>query len=438
MKELRKGVVLLHGDCRRRLLALDDSSIDSVVTDPPYHLVSIVKRFGGADAKAAKRGVTGVYARASSGFMNEKWDGGGVAFEADTWRAVYRVLKPGGHMVVFGGTRTFHRLVCAIEDAGFEVRDSLMWLYGAGFPKSHDVSKGIDKAAGAVRTEVIGKSKRHGGGVVGAGTSYELPPDVPMLYAPATPQAAAWEGWGTALKPAVELICLARKPLSEKTIAKNVLKWGTGGLNIGACRIDGPSRINAGAGLRDTQNNVLKFGLRNIGARMVQGRWPANVIHDGSDEVVSGFPETKSVRGVVTSRPGQIYGGGAGLPSTTGEYGFDDEGSAARYFYTAKADSTERVASTHPTVKPVDLLQYLVRLVTPPGGTVLDPFAGTGTTGEAALLEGFKVVMIEMGSKYVKDIERRIATADRPFRRRVEVIKGRAKRARLPKFLGEG
>ncbi|ODU22761.1 MAG: hypothetical protein ABS87_00925 [Sphingomonas sp. SCN 67-18] len=326
-----------HGDCLEvlpRLLA-EGVLVDSVVTDPPYHLTSIVKRFSADNAAPVKVGKTGAYARSARGFMGKKWDGGDIAFRPETWRAVFDVMKPGAHLVAFGGTRTYHRMVCAIEDAGFEVRDQLAWLYGCGFPKSHN---------------------QHGD----------------------------WEGWGSALKPAIEPIVLARKPLCG-TIAANLQAHGVGALNIEACRIE-------------TEGDLA--------------RWPANVIHDGSDEVLAGFPDTQSglflphhrARGV-----GRI--GTFEIRDRSGEehptYG--DSGSAARFFYSAKATADERFGSKHPTVKPLDLMRWLCRLITPPGGLVLDPFAGSGTTGIAAMAEGFNAILIEREAEYIADINRRIA-----------------------------
>lgn len=222
---LSSSTTLFHADMLDALKVLPDNCIDSVVTDPPYHLTSIVKRFGGANAAPAQYGTDGAFARASTGFMSKAWDGGDIAFRPETWAEVLRVLKPGGHVAAFGATRGYHRMACAIEDAGFEIRDSLCWLYGTGFPKSHDVSKGIDKAAGAERTEVVGSklgrpgmskdgSNQRSGfdDAFGGEASGSMSTDI---LAPATPAAQEWEGWGTALKPAVEPIVLARKPLDS-------------------------------------------------------------------------------------------------------------------------------------------------------------------------------------------------------------------------------
>lgn len=517
-------VRLFVGDSRDVLLALPDASIDSVVTDPPYALVSIGKSFGKPGAAAAKdysgerAGATGAYARASSGFMGQAWDTGETAFAVEFWREVMRVLKPGGHVLAFGGTRSYHRLACAVEDAGFEIRDQIGWCYGSGFPKSRNIG----------------------------------------------------DGWGTALKPAWEPIVLARKPLGG-TVAENVLQHGTGAINIDGCRIETSDDLNGGAYSGDLRQREERTSTdtfpgsvplsrlnRGVGAyKAPPGRWPANIVHDGSDEVVAAFPVSES------TPPGNIKPSRA-TENVYGEYrsrslvGHSDSGSAARFFasfpgdskcitsnvsaaesnfslssdlavsalghavaastpaleliaesyrapsmiatasefaliseiattatqsigrkflrglpperltltlnhaecvaepgptdtititisrwrsngsvdpvtfgimprsvdlgapalglgrrfhYSAKADADDRLGSKHPTVKPVDLMQWLVRLVTPPGGTVLDPFAGTGTTGEAAWREGFAAVLVEREAAYAEDIRRRMRLA---------------------------
>ncbi len=421
------GRVVLHaGDCLDVLRALPSNSIDACVTDPPYALVSIARRFGkdGAAPSKVPEGGSGAYARASAGFMGKAWDTGERAFAVEFWAEVYRVLKPGGHVLAFSATRTVHRLTCAIEDAGFEIRDMLAWLYGSGFPKSHDVAKGIDKAAGAER-EVIGQ-RRNNKGDSGTQTYAALGAFAQSKFsdvtAPATDGARQWEGWGSALKPALEPICLARKPL-DGTIAENVLAHGTGALNIAACRVATLDELRAGAGVlwshqrkgeASAERRYTTEGSTNFAATpgprggSPDGRWPANVLHDGSSEVVAAFPEA----------PGQqraLKGGEDSKAEIYGKFGpklahepRGDSGSAARFFYSAKADSDDRIGSKHPTVKPVDLMRWLVRLVTPPGGTVLDPFAGTGTTGEAAFREGFSAVLVEREAEYRADIARRM------------------------------
>lgn len=369
------GRVVVHaGDCLEVLKTLADDSVDSVVTDPPYHLTSIVKRFGGKDAAPAQYGKDGAFRRCSTGFMGRTWDGGDVAFRPELWAQVLRVLKPGGHIAAFGGTRTYHKLACAIEDAGFEIRDQLQWIFGSGFPKSHDVSKAIDKDDFAITV----------------------------------PAAKQWDGWGTALKPAHEPICLARKPLSEKTVAANVLRWGTGALNIDGCKI-GFEIITTLAKdhAASPQSKIGKIGYGGCQETQHNGRWPANLCHDGSPEVLACFPESESRSGE-TKRTSGIGYHGNGMVTDTPSYG-RDSGSASRFFYCAKASKADRCGSRHPTVKPLKLLQWLVRLITPPGGTVLDCFAGTGTTGQAAYNEGFKSVLIEREVEYLADIERRMS-----------------------------
>ena len=372
MTEFLGGRVVLHdGDCLEVLRTLADNSVDSVVTDPPYHFTSIVKRFGGDNAAPAKHGTDGAFKRASSGFMGKQWDGGDIAFRVELWAEALRVLKPGSHMVAFSGTRTYHRMVCAIEDAGFEIRDQLAWVYGSGFPKSHNIGN----------------------------------------------------GWGTALKPAWEPICLARKPLSEPTVAANVLRWGTGAINVGACRIGTKERSAAYTSFGPCHGNKLGAAGTQEARRGTQGepqeyigRWPANLCHDGSEEVLARFPETgaasASLRGLQHSgRHGGISDLGGNLKGGTNTVrGVDDEGgSAARFFYTAKADGDDRLGSKHPTVKPLDLIQWLCRLITPPRGIILDCFAGTGTIGEAAYREGFDAILIEREAEYQADIARRMA-----------------------------
>lgn len=389
-------------------------SVDSVVCDPPYHLTSIVKRFG-ADGAAPAKDRDGLYARASAGFMGKQWDGGDIAFRPETWAEVLRVLKPGGHLLAFGGTRGYHRMTCAIEDAGFEIRDSIMWLYGWGFPKSHDVSKGIDKTAGVER-EVVGQETLtndiRGGALLDVAHGTVRPALVRDKTIATSPEAQQWQGWGTALKPAYEPIVVARKPLIG-TVAENVLRHGTGAINVDGCRVGTTRDVPASLLKNKTPNEVFgEYGgghPRELDPNI--GRWPANVIHDGSEEVLAAFPETGESKagGRSTGRNfGQEHSNAFSKDrERTGHN--DNGGSAARFFYSAKADQSDRLGSKHPTVKPVDLMAYLCRLVTPPGGTVLDPFAGSGSTGMACLREGFDAVLIEREAEYVADIKRRIA-----------------------------
>jgi len=346
---------VFEGDCLEVMANMPDNHFDAIVTDPPYHFTSIVKRFGKEGAAPAKGDI---YARASRGFMGKEWDGGDIAFRPETWAEALRIMKPGAHLVAFGAPKNYHRLACAIEDAGFEIRDSLMWVFGTGFPKSLNVG----------------------------------------------------EGRGTALKPAYEPIVLARKPLSEKTVATNVLRWGTGALNIDATRIG--MMTHAEIARSGTSTKADGWGMKPKSwkdeGREPQGRWPANLCHDGSQQVLDLFPQSKD--GVAGKR-----GGNGGDVMRTGFRSYDDtwggyggEGSAARFFYSAKASKTDRAGSKHPTVKPVSLMQWLVRMVTPPNGIVLDPFAGSGTTGKAAQNEGFGCILIEREEEYRRDIERRL------------------------------
>lgn len=354
---------LHHGDSRDVLAEMPDASVDSVVCDPPYALVSIVKRFGSATAAPAKG--NDAYARASAGFMGKSWDTGEVAFAVEFWEQVMRVLKPGGHVVAFAGTRTYHRLAVAIEDSGFEIRDQLAWVYGSGFPKSHDVSKAIDKAAGVER-EVVGFDPIAAARTAAVGTNSfgDYKGQTGDVTAPATPEAQQWEGWGTALKPAWEPIVLARKPLIG-TVAANVLEHGTGAINIDGCRVgdDGGTKKIVTDAVKDSSTvSAFGNGLNGGGVETVPGlgRFPANIMHDGEQ--------------------------------------FGEQG---RYFYSPKASKKDRgEGNTHPTVKPTDLMAYLCRMVTPPGGVVLDPFMGSGSTGKAAVREGFRFVGVEREAEY--------------------------------------
>jgi site-specific DNA-methyltransferase (adenine-specific) len=368
------SVRILIGNMRERLSELEAASVDSCITDPPYHLTSIVKRFGAANAAPAKAGKTGAYARASRGFMGQQWDGGDVAFDPETWAEVLRVLKPGAHLVAFSGTRTYHRMACAIEDAGFEIRDQLAWTYGSGFPKSHNQPG----------------------------------------------------GWGTALKPAWEPICLARKPLVG-TVAANMAAHGTGAINIDGCRIEAQGRparevapfregvAYAGNALEGRVDGSLQSS-KAVGTTDL-GRWPANIIHDGSEEVLAAFPSEAGGRDMREGGKGSRPSGFAnvGAPSGGNEpvgllYG--DTGSAARFFYCAKATTEERgEGNNHPTVKPTDLMRWLCRLVTPKGGTVLDPFAGSGSTLIAADAEQFNAIGCELSPDYAAIAEQRIRNA---------------------------
>lgn len=345
---MKDKIKVINGDCTKVMKDLEAEIFDSCVCDPPYHLASIVKRFGkektakkeksnmhGKDKQPPNRGAQ--YKRLSRGFMGKEWDGGDVAFNPETWRLVFDLLKPGAHLCAFAATRNYHRMAVAIEDAGFEIRDQLAWIYGTGFPKSHDVKKDLEK---------------HG------------------------VDGAPWQGRGTALKPAWEPIVLARKPL-QGTVAMNVMKHGTGAINIDACRIgESGGTKDFPTGVGNKKNEVFgKYGAAETKEIDGLGRFPANILHDGSREVLDYFP--------------------------TG---------AGKFFYSAKADKAEKIdrEDSHPTVKPVDLMSWLCRLVTPPGGRILDPFGGTGSTGIGGALEGFNVTLIERDPGYYKDILTRI------------------------------
>lgn len=345
------------GDCLEIMRDIPDGSIDAIVTDPPYglsdHRASDV--FSCLSSWLAGQ----EYRPNKKGFMGRTWDSWVPGPEV--WREVFRVLKPGGHVVAFAGSRTHDLMSMALRLAGFECRDTVLWVYGSGFPKSLDVSKAIDKAAGAER-EVIGVDERIARRQPRKGYSPVLDKQSTFngananITAPATDAARQWQGWGTALKPAFEPALLFRKPLVG-TVAENVLAHGAGALNIDGCRVE------------------------DGGEETSKGRFPANLIHDGSDEVLAVFP------------------GAAG-------------GSAARFFYCAKASKTDRgTDNSHPTVKPTELMRYLVRLVTPLGGTVLDPFMGSGSTGKAAVLEGFHFLGIEQDPNYFNIATERIQRA---------------------------
>lgn len=388
---------LRGGNCRDVLAFMPDNSIDSVVCDPPYEL----------------------------GFMNKKWDNTGIAYNAHMWGQVLRVLKPGGHLVAFSGTRTYHRMACAVEDAGFEIRDQLAWVFGQGFPKSLDISKAIDKEAGAER-EVIGydatkarPNRKYEGGAIGkiggSGKISDRSDNGATITAPATEEAKKWAGFGTALKPAQEPILLARKPCSEKTVAANVLKWGTGALNIDGCRIELNGDVVPMHKLETWSGFGNKEKPKYVETINTQGRWPANVVHDGSDDVLSCFPDAPGQQGSLVGHnknresPNGVFGKMA--PAKDALVREETNKSAARFFYCAKANKTDRAESKHPTVKPVALMQWLCRLVTPKNGLILDPFAGSGTTGQAALAENFRVILIEQEPEYQQGIIRRMSRA---------------------------
>lgn len=496
------SVQVFHGDCVEVLKGFTDCSFDSVVTDPPYGLEFMGKEWDSFGRTReyepregyADKGILPHYGRggrsqdvdrfkrrANQEFQNwcEEW-----AVEC------FRVLKPGGHLLAFGGTRTYHRMACGIEDAGFEVRDSLHWIYGSGFPKSLDISKAIDKAAGVER-EIIGNGaprsslyEHSGTGRAQDATKFA---NEYAITAPATDVAKQWEGWGTALKPAHEPIVVARKPLAEKTVAANVLKYGTGGINIDACRVvrdaDDHSGWSASGSKASDNDSMSGPNYARDPKPDAGGRWPPNVLLTHSEECkpigtrqvrnqsgsVSGdelSKPTKDCYGEYDRVPFMAYGdhglesveawecvpgcpvkeidrqsgtrksaypgrpdqatayagtsvngdGATYLSDKDAGLSYSDVGGASRFFscfkYQAKAPKSQRPTvdgvAAHPTVKPIELMQWLVRLVTPSGGIVLDPFAGTGTTGEACLEEGFKCVLIEKDEGYLKLIQARL------------------------------
>ena len=440
-------VTLYHGDCLDVLAGLPDCSVDSVVTDPPYALEFMGKDWdrpwavtpgasvgyeGRDDLRLPQhRDSRNANCRACGGRQRgakrcecakPKWDRSPAQDMQDfqAWCSLWtpellRVLKPGGHLLAFGAPRTYHRMAVAIEDAGFEVRDSLMWLFGSGFPKSHDIGKAIDRAAGAER-EVVGTRTDVATRIYDMGEGERLPPVIDIT-APATPEAAEWDGWGTAMKPAHEPIILARKPLSG-TVAANVLAWGVGGLNVDGCRVGMGDEYDPEKVQRQQSTNSV-FGAGGLVGTEIptynaKGRWPANVILDDTAAALldqqSGFSTSPPTDSVITIKANDSIGTFKTKDRTRGN-GHGDSGGASRFFYTPKADRHERPrvdGVSHPTVKPVDLMAYLVRLVTPRGGIVLDPFAGTGTTAEAATAEGCRTILIEREADYLPLIVQRL------------------------------
>ena len=465
---------LHNGDCLNvlKMMIEDEVFVDSIVTDPPYEL----------------------------GFMGRSWDSTGIAFQKETWELCFKVLKPGGHLLAFSGSRTYHRMAVAIEDAGFEIRDQVMWLYGSGFPKSMNIGKALDKKLGNERIKTGEKKTHSNKGIkqseqrtaIGAGAfGQEVEEEV-------TVGTTEWEGWGTALKPAHEPLVLARKPLSEKSVVDNVLKHRTGGINIDECRVEGndakypdtnPDFRDQG---RQSKENMgidkLSFGqTENVKRKKVvrksrdengvwtndnsgmkaegseyadadpRGRFPSNVMHDGSDVVKDIFPNTKSSNVSRERKAGTEFGQSSGWNKHNNvdsglmpAYG--DDGSASRYFYCAKTSKAERnqgldnlptkkassmpgrrnpddmkdskidndvtgrfvtqKKNIHPTVKPIKLMKYLCRLITPKGGTVLDPFMGSGSTGMAAKEENFEFVGIEKEEEYFNIATARIESVE--------------------------
>ena len=399
---------LFHGDCLKVLPTLEENSVDSIVTDPPYEL----------------------------GFMGKKWDATGVAFNVDVWREAYRVLKPGGHLLAFSGSRTYHRMAVAIEDAGFEIRDQIMWVYGSGFPKSMAIDKQLDKQLGVER-EVVGRNPNSRENSTKDNTLFESGTvgKTDYITKPSSEEAKKWEGWGTALKPAHEPIVLARKPL-EGTVVNNILKHGVGGINIDDSRVPGEeipiNKLEMWSGFGEKVKPEYEQEMNN------KGRFPANLIHDGSEEVTELFPRAKG--GAYPAKRGKAVSTtfASGQETEGGFRAMGDDGSAARFFYCAKANKRDRndgldgfevkrpdtrtktgmgtfdekgvaaQSNHHPTVKPIALMQYLVRLITPPTGIVLDPFMGSGSTGKACMYEGFGFIGIDQSEEYVKISQARI------------------------------
>ena len=376
-------MLLLNGCCRKQMKKLQRRKImvDAIVTDPPYHLQSIVDRFKNTSpdddtytSEKVRNRSDGFSRLAGTGFMGKEWDGGDIAFDPMTWSLCLGLLKPGGHLIAFSASRNYHRMAVAIEDAGFEIRDQIMWIYGSGFPKSHNIGKQVDKIQGNER-EVVGKGKPMSSLGVLHDDSWESDSNYNE-----TKGDTEWEGWGTALKPAHEPIVLARKPISEKSIADNVLEWRTGAINIDGCRIESDDvsvdrkkvvrKSRSDEGVWTNENSGMKAEGTEFADADPRGRFPANVMHDGLDE------------------------------------------SWSKYFYCPKTSKSERhnsaIKNTHPTVKPVELMKYLCRLITPKGGTVLDPFMGSGSTGMAAKDEGFDFIGIEKEKEYYELAEARI------------------------------
>jgi len=425
-------MIRLHNhDCLEVIKTMieDEVFVDSIVTDPPYEL----------------------------GFMGRSWDSTGIAFQKETWELCFKVLKPGGHLLAFSGSRTYHRMAVAIEDAGFEIRDQVMWLYGSGFPKSMNVGKALDKKLGNER-EVVGtlKSKQdiRSGNYVGTATDTN---EYSRIDIPVTKGNSEWEGWGTALKPAHEPLVLARKPLSEKSVVDNVLKHRTGGINIDECRVEGndakypdtnpdfrdqgrQSKENMGIdklSFGQTENVKRKkvvrksrnengvwtddnSGMKSEGSEYAdadpRGRFPSNIMHDGSDSIKELFEDKSRYFYCAKTSKAERNQGLNNLPtkkasSMPGRRNADDmkdskiDNDVTGRFVTEKKN-------IHPTVKPIKLMKYLCRLITPKGGTVLDPFMGSGSTGMAAKEENFEFVGIEKEEEYFNIASARIESVE--------------------------
>jgi site-specific DNA-methyltransferase (adenine-specific) len=446
---------ILKGNSLDLLPTLADNSIDAIVTDPPYglgnpdpdYIIKAIQLWASGDRSHIPEG---------KGFMGKSWDS--FVPPPAIWDECLRVLKPGGHLLAFAGTRTYDLMGISIRMAGFEIRDSIGWVYGSGFPKSLDVSKAIDKAAGAER-EVIGSK------ITGNARTQEGWAGGQVLVdetAPSTPEAQQWQGWGTALKPALEPIVVARKPLGEKTVAENVLIHGTGGLNIDASRI---GRQDGDVSTGGYGNGVIGMGAVGLNQgegkdaqwqTSTSGRWPANLILDEYTaerlDEQSGTSKSQGGTNAITNKRA-IYGESKDWEP----FHYGDSGGASRFFYVAKASKRDRnegledlqettaadmverepdsagmnspragagrtsgAKNFHPTVKPTELMRYLVKLITPPGGTVLDPFTGSGSTGKAAILEGFDFIGIELTEDYWPIIEGRLKHAEAKVAERIK------------------
>lgn len=435
---------VVNADCMDAMGELGDGSVDAIVTDPPYGLAFMGARwdsFGGGSGETiderrrkmnAYLGADAVVPAFASSHGKRVTHGEMVSFQESmtpVFREALRVAKPGAHLLCFGGTRTFHRMACAIEDAGWEIRDTIMWVYGSGFPKGMDVGKAIDKALGAQREK--GAKKVYAGGHVqnshesiGYGGS-DPKADDRASTEPATELARQWDGWNTQLKPAWEPIIVARKPL-DGTVAHNVMEHGTGAINIDGCRV--PTNDKLGGGLRangaegvwdrpfmhdeDAQEKFMERKRTNIAKAEELGRYPANLVHDGSDEVLELFPtvaKSAKCRQARTPKKTDVYGLYSMEKKDSPMVGYTDGGSAARFFYCAKASKRDRgEGNNHPTVKPTALMQWLVRLVCPRGGLVLDPFCGSGSTGVACAREGMRFLGIDSDKHYCEIAEGRI------------------------------
>jgi len=417
-KEKFMKLDLHQGDCLDILKTLPENTVDSIITDPPYGLSKtpdmneVLSRWLNGDD----------YEHRGGGFMGKSWDS--FVPGPAVWRECFRVLKPGGHLLSFFGARTYDLGTTAIRLAGFEIRDQIMWVYGSGFPKSHNISKAMDKAQG-VEPIIIGHSTNGIAGGTGEFTSgnersagYKGEFD---LTEPASEIGKKWEGWGTALKPAHEPICMARKPF-KGTVSDNILRHGTGGINIDACRIGNEIRFNPPSHNKPGGNSLhmsVSGMPEEAEGSLVSGRWPANFCHDGSYEVTKHFPHSSSTGNRSEASRNATVAGTTWLMDNHQSREYTDSGSVARYFYCAKtnktdrdegvnADTLRRSKNHHPTVKPTSLMGWLCLLVTPPGGVILDPYMGSGSTGKAAAIHDFDFIGIEQDPDYFNIARQRI------------------------------